>query len=314
MSVRELRSLGLFGQPNLNSGFVTRSGRTRNQQTFAAQNERQQLRGRRGRAIRSTRAILRSKMGTRPFTIKEQFGGVWHTFASKPFEDLRRYDYEQWITSFSNQMRRKTRGELQQGAYKIFSTADAYYIRGATDETEIANLPQRNRQLRSQYGRNIPGWAYDVRKATLLPSEGRAASIISNIADASQYILNAQAGYLDKVINIANNLDTEWSFWKGLDLTMKFTQYNPFGAKHCKLPKFIAKKAYMVNIQNQDDRCLEYALICALHFKELEMDSNKERPAKWSKWLGALKFDDLQFPIHTRDIHKVERMNNLVSP
>lgn len=311
MSARELRSLGVLGQPNLTNGFVTRSGRTRNEQTFAAQNERQQLRGRRGRAIRSTRAILRSKMGTRPFTLKEQFGGAWRAFASMPFEDTRRYDYEQWIMSFSNQMKIKTRSELQQGAYKIFSTADAYYVRAATDEAEMTELPQRNRELRSQYGGNLPNWVYDVRKATLLPSEGRAASIISNIADASQYILRAQAGYLDKAVNIANNLDTEWSFWKGLDLTLKFTQYNPFGAKHCKLPKFISQKACMVNIQNQDDRCLEYALICALHFKELETDSNKERPAKWSTWLGALKFDDLQFPIHTQDMHKVERMNNL---
>ena len=250
-------------------------------------------------------------MGTRPFTLQEQFGGAWRTFAAKPFEDLRRYDYQQWITSFSNQMRRKTRGELQQGAYKIFSTADAYYIRGARNEFERDALPEVNRELRREYGRNLPDWAFDVRKATLLPTEGRAAAIISNIADASQYNLNAQAGYLDKVVNIANNLDTEWSFWKGLDLSLKFTQYNPFGAKHCKLPKFISKKACMVNIQNKDDRCLEYALICALHFKELEQDSNKERPAKWTKWLDALKFDGLEFPIHTSDIHKVERMNNL---
>ena len=91
----------------------------------------------------------------------------------------------------------------------------------------------------------------------------------------------------------------------------QFERAAPFGAKHCKLPSFISKKACMVNIQNKDDRCLEYALICALHFKELEHDSNKERPTKWAKWLGTLKFDGLQFPIHTSDIHKVERMNNL---
>lgn len=311
MSARELRSLGVIDQqPNLISGFVTRSGKTQNQQVVAAQNERKQRIDRRNRAFRSTRAIVRRNMGSRPFTIQEQFGGVWRTFAATPFEDLRRYDYEQWVFSFSNQMRRKTRSELEQGAYKIFSTADAYYIRGAQNEDEIATLREKNHALRREYGRNLPNWAFDVRKATLLPI-GKAASIISNVADANRYILHAQAGYLDKVVNIANNLDTAWSFWKGLDLSLKFTQYNPFGAKHCKLPTFISKKACMVNIQNQDDRCLEYAIICAKHFKDHENDSNKERPSKWTKWLGALKFDGLKFPIHTSDIHKVERMNNL---
>ena len=116
MSARELRSLGLTGPSTDNNGFVTRSGRTRNQQVFAAQNERQQRRGRRGRALRTTRAFLRGNMGTRPFTLQEQFGGVWRTFDAIPFEDIRRYDYEQWIYSFTNQMRQKLRRELQQGA------------------------------------------------------------------------------------------------------------------------------------------------------------------------------------------------------
>ena len=117
MSLRELRSLGLLGpQQNLTDGFVTRSGRVRNTQVVAAQAERALRKGRRGRAIRTTRAILRRNMGTRPFTLQEQFGGAWRTFSATPFEDERRYDYQEWISSFTNQMRRKTRTELRDGA------------------------------------------------------------------------------------------------------------------------------------------------------------------------------------------------------
>jgi hypothetical protein len=248
-------------------------------------------------------------MGTRPFTLREQFGGAWRNFSATPFEDERRYDYEAWIYSFGNQMRRKTRTELRDGAYKVFSTAKAYYVRGPDNAVELEDLPAVNANLRSVYGNNVPDWAYEIREATFLPTDGRAASIISNATDARQYVLNIQKGYKEKIEGGAP--DSRWSFWKGLDMTLKFTQYNPFGAKHCKLPKFLSQKACMVNIQNKDDKCLEYALICALHFKELESDSNKERPAKWSKWLGVLKFDGLEFPIHVSEVHKVERMNSL---
>lgn len=291
-----------------------RNLRKKTQKLLSAFVERHVVTHQRGNdAIQRARSILRSRLSTRPFVQQEQFGGgVWTVQHSTPFEDARRYDYVAWVNSFAPQIHRKMRSELStRGTFKVFSTVDVLYIRAARDQREKRELRMRNNDLKATYGENLPAWAFEVRQATLTTGERRTAPIISNTANISSYIAGIEEGVIRKLARGEGSPDTEWSFFKGLGLTLKLTTYAPFGAKHCKLPSWLSKKACMVNIQNKDDRCLEYALICALHFKELEGDSNKERVSRWSRWLGTLKFDGVDFPVMAKDMHQIESLNDL---
>ena len=132
MSSRELRALGNPFQGTAPSTLqqTTRSGRQRDPVVVAQQHARLEIRNMRARvqrATKRTRAVLKTRMSTRPFVLQQAFGGVWGVHKSIPFEDQRRYDYVEWVKSFAPQMTRKMRRELQtRVTYKIFSTADVY--------------------------------------------------------------------------------------------------------------------------------------------------------------------------------------------
>ena len=88
--------------------------------------------------------------------------------------------------------------------------------------------------------------------------------------------------------------DSRWQFWKGVHFDFQYSQYTPFaGASHVKLPGFLSKKAALVNVQNRDDRCMEYALICGLHYHELGNTKNAERAAAL-ELVRSLKGEKLQ--------------------
>ena len=80
---------------------------------------------------------------------------------------------------------------------------------------------------------------------------------------------------------------------EGVHFDFQYSQYTPFAsASHVKLPGFLSKKAALVNVQNRDDRCMEYALICGLHYHELENTKNAERVRQtqaYPPWMQPLR-------------------------
>ena len=73
-------------------------------------------------------------------------------------------------------------------------------------------------------------------------------------------------------------------FVKGEWLQAELATYVPLtGAAHAALPAYIANKKAIVNVQNHDERCFEYAVLSALHPRAKHAD----RPNKYSDWLGS---------------------------
>ena len=79
-------------------------------------------------------------------------------------------------------------------------------------------------------------------------------------------------------------------FVDGQAIQVEFSKYVPLrGAKHIQLPPYIANKKAIINVQNQDTRCFEYAVLSALHPQEKHAD----RPSKYAAWLGELDFTNI---------------------
>ena len=68
----------------------------------------------------------------------------------------------------------------------------------------------------------------------------------------------------------------------------------------------IRKKAN-INIKNNDDRCLMWALLSALH----PVEQHAERVSKYTQYVEELRFDGVMFPATLRDVSKVEIQNGL---
>jgi len=64
-----------------------------------------------------------------------------------------------------------------------------------------------------------------------------------------------------------------------------------------------------VNVRNEDDRCLLYAILSALH--ERDVRGHRERPQNYAPFLADLKLDGVAFPACVEDAASISEMNDL---
>ena len=98
-----------------------------------------------------------------------------------------------------------------------------------------------------------------------------------------------------------------WIFQSIENLFLKVDRFNPLkGEGYIDLPKVIKTKKAVINVQNKDNRCLEYAILSALHNSEIKSDP--DRPSKYKAHLGKLNFTGIEFPVSLKDIDKFEKI------
>ena len=90
--------------------------------------------------------------------------------------------------------------------------------------------------------------------------------------------------------------------------TIETTTLSPQkGAGYIDLPTEIKSKGAIINVQNKDNRCFEYAILSSQHNKEIK--TNPERPSKYKEHLDKLNFTGIEFPVSLKDIDKFEKQN-----
>ena len=80
------------------------------------------------------------------------------------------------------------------------------------------------------------------------------------------------------------------------------------GSSYIDLPKEIKTKKAVINVQNKDDRCFEYAILSAQHNKEVDQKQTNS-PSQYKDYLGKLNFTGIEFPVSLKDIDKFEKHN-----
>ena len=88
------------------------------------------------------------------------------------------------------------------------------------------------------------------------------------------------------------------------------TQYRPMaGSTFVPTPPRITKKKAVVNVQNNDNRCFLWAILSCLY-------PSKNNPCKvcsYTKYQNRLNFDNIAFPVQTKDIPKFGKQNPSIS-
>ena len=96
---------------------------------------------------------------------------------------------------------------------------------------------------------------------------------------------------------------------QGKYLQLEFSAFKPLaGASYIELPKYIKSKKCIVNVQNKDTRCFEYAVLSAMYSDEVQKDA--ERPTKYTQWLGTYDFSGVEFPVKVNGAIKKFETNN----
>jgi hypothetical protein len=106
--------------------------------------------------------------------------------------------------------------------------------------------------------------------------------------------------YLDTRHDLKNRIQEQelrgsgWSFVRAEYLTMTQNKYQTFkGKSYLALPKWIADKNSIVNMQNSDNECFKWTLLSALH----SVDKDAQRKDKYTKFENELNSITLGFQL-----------------
>ena len=92
-----------------------------------------------------------------------------------------------------------------------------------------------------------------------------------------------------------------------MSLSVNVAKYVPLkGSSYIELPKCLQTKKAIVNVKNEENKCLQWALLSCLHpAKDHTQRVNKCMQFK------ELRFTGVDFPVPLSQMPKVERLNNL---
>ena len=89
---------------------------------------------------------------------------------------------------------------------------------------------------------------------------------------------------------------------------VNIAKYQPLtGSSYMELPKYLKKKEAIINVRNQDNECLKWALLSARH----PVKKNAQRVTKYKDHENELNFTGIEFPTPLNQIPNVEHQNNL---
>ena len=101
-----------------------------------------------------------------------------------------------------------------------------------------------------------------------------------------------------------------WSLDRVVSLAVHTVAYQPLmGNSYIKLPKFIVAKRAVLNIRNQDDKCILWAILAHLH--PVEFRDNPNHVSKYRQYERELDMRGVSFPTPLTDVCKIEKNNNI---
>ena len=100
-----------------------------------------------------------------------------------------------------------------------------------------------------------------------------------------------------------------WRLYSIIKLELHTTRYNPLGGEtSIPLPKELANKKAIINMQNKDNKCFLWCVLRALNPK----DNHPERVDKELKE-NTLNMEGIEYPVSLRDLNKFENQNPTIS-
>lgn len=94
------------------------------------------------------------------------------------------------------------------------------------------------------------------------------------------------------------------------EFTVEVNSYDPLrGSSYIKLPKFLADKHAIINVQNNDDKCFMWAALSARH----QPPKHPQRVSNYYPYRNKLNFTGIKFPVQLNSIEKFEKLNDLIS-
>lgn len=135
-------------------------------------------------------------------------------------------------------------------------------------------------------------------------------SIIDTETDLQQLFLEKVVNYLMPKVDDVIMQGSGFTLSSINELAVQVNQFDPLrGSSYIKLPKFLADKRAIVNVNNDDKMCFKWAILSAL----FPAKKNTERKISYERYEDELDFTGIQFPMQLNHISKFEKQNPSIS-
>ena len=109
---------------------------------------------------------------------------------------------------------------------------------------------------------------------------------------------------LKKFANTASGLEIDHC----IKLYLNIAKYEPLkGSSYIPLSNALPNKNAIINLKNDDNRGLEWALLSALYLDK----NNPSKTSSYSKFIGKLNMNGIDLPTLISQIPKIEKQNSL---
>ena len=124
--------------------------------------------------------------------------------------------------------------------------------------------------------------------------------------DIEPFVRNAHAQLHMDVDKFTSN-GSGWTLESVISLSVNIAKYAPLkGSSYIELPKYLTDKKAIINVKNEDNKCLKWAVLSCLH----PAKKNPQRVHKYMQF-KELRFTGVDFPTPLSQMPKVERLNDL---
>lgn len=137
-----------------------------------------------------------------------------------------------------------------------------------------------------------------------------AAQIIDIDTIIHEWYVENIVEYVLKMIEEFEIGGSGWTLSSIVELFVKCNKYDGFrGSSYVKLPDYIQNKTAIINIQNRDEQCFNWAVLSALH----QANSNAQRVSNYVLYENELNFHGLSFPMEICNVKRFEQLNPTIS-
>ena len=214
----------------------------------------------------------------------------------------------------------KEKSALNNNAVDYVITGDPSY--GPVDFLNVSKFPMvdimnKNRNIKVKLEFNVlmermtpdpDGIKYPPKKFKF---HSKGQKIITESTDTVEIYYDMVSEILEEIQKVEQAEGSGHVFLQVENLTLKTTIWEPIkGSSYIKLPPELKNKKAIVNIQNEDNKCLLWSVLRGLNPK----DNHPERIDDLKSKENTLNMEGIEYPVNTKgDIKRFEKQNPDIS-
>lgn len=183
-------------------------------------------------------------------------------------------------------------------------------FRGLEDQIidAITNRFTQNRGIRAYLTADVSYTRENVDGVQQLEQHLRSSALIFNSADDMEHNVAEMMREIFARSEEFEGQGSGWNFEKVINIKLHLATYAPLsGSSYIPTPKAIQATRGVLNITNEDEKCIIWCILAHLH----PAKNNNSKVYNYRLFEHELKTAGVNFPTPVKDVPKLERLNDL---